>query len=324
MREQIISPVLSKAHAFERSATIRRLVGQPHSTLNLHEAIRQHKIIILNTNAGKLGDDLADFLGSFFLNVLRQVIMSQAQLPRSERVRVSAVVDEIQKLKGVDHVALVGELQKYGGNFAFGTQALGNLRRLVTGDDFLSGILAGVTTLVAFQLNGEDAMYLTERDFDPDQLRPQSLIHLPIHTAYVRTLTPDGRVPAIFSVDIAPPLSPDEQVSQRVLALASAYTVPADEADRLANFSFQVFEEEWALGSDGAASAGAEAATAGDSDAQPATTTADGVPPTVQEAAASSTPRRTARPPGWENRQLPPAQPMARVAGTINTKQDTP
>ena len=316
MREQVISPVLSKAHAFERSAAIRRLVSQPRSTVNLYEAIRQHKIIIINTTAGILGDDLADFLGSLFLNVLRRVIMSQAQLPRAERVRVSVVADEFQKLTGVDFGALLGELQKYGGNFILGTQALDLLRHGDEGEKFIGGLLAGVANLVAFQLNGDDARYLTERDFDKDQLRPQSLIHLPMRMAYVRTLSKDGRVPAIFSLDIAPPPQPDPLVVERVLALASAYTVPADEADRLVKFSFGVFEEEWALRPDTAATP-----SASDSTTSSPTQTAEGVPPNVQEATATARPRRAARPPGWKQGDVPP-RPLGEAANGVDVRMN--
>jgi hypothetical protein len=243
-REQVISPVLSKAHAFERSAVIRRLVGQPRSTLSLFEAIRQHKIIILNTNSGVLGDDLAGFIGSLFLNVMRRVITRQTMLPRHERVQVSVAADEFQTMTGTDFGTLLGELQKNGGNFVLGTQSLDGLRRIDESGALTGMIFAGVATTVALRVNSEDARLLVEGELDVDRLRPESLVNLPPHVAYVKTIDGDGETIPVFSVEIALPRTPDARIIAEVLARRAAYTVSADEADRLSKFSLSAFDEE--------------------------------------------------------------------------------
>jgi hypothetical protein len=246
-REQVISPVLSKAHAFERTAAIRRLVGQPRSTLHLAQAIRQRKIIVLNANAGLLGDDLAGFLGSLFLNVIRKVITRQTELPRQERVRASVVVDEFQLMAGVSFGGLLGELQKNGGNFVLGTQSLDNLRT-VEADGALPGkVFAGVTTTIALQANGADARYLVETELDFKRLSPESLTNLPPYHAYVKTIDADGRRLPAFSLAIADPLTPDEEVMALVQSGRHAYTVPASEAEARARESIQQFEREYEL-----------------------------------------------------------------------------
>ncbi len=61
-RKQVLSPVLSKANAFERSPVILRLIGQPRSTVRLFEAIQSRKIIMVNTASGTLGADLSGSL----------------------------------------------------------------------------------------------------------------------------------------------------------------------------------------------------------------------------------------------------------------------
>lgn len=246
-REQVISPVLSKAHAFERTAAIRHLVGQPRSTLHLAAAIRQRKIIVLNANAGLLGDDLAGFLGSLFLNVIREVITRQTELPRQERVRASVVVDEFQLMAGVSFGALLGELQKNGGNFVLGTQSLDNLRA-VEADGTLPGkVFAGVTTTIALQANGADARYLVETELDFKRLSPESLTNLPPFHAYVKTIDSAGRRLPAFSLAIADPLTPDEEVVALVQSGRRAYTVPAAEAEAQARASIQQFEREYEL-----------------------------------------------------------------------------
>ena len=135
--------------------------------------------VVVNTNAGILGDDLAGFVGSLFLNVMRRVIMRQTTMPREQRVPVSVVADEFQTMTGTDFGALLGELQKNGGNFVLGTQALDNLRRIEPTGTLAGSIFAGVATKVVFQVNGDDARYLVERELDIERLRAESLVNLP-------------------------------------------------------------------------------------------------------------------------------------------------
>lgn len=244
-REQVISPVLSKAHAFERSSAIRLLVGQPRSTVQLFEAIRQRKIIILNTNSGVLGDDLAGFVGSLFLNVMRRVITRQTMLPRSERVQVSVIADEFQTMTGTDFGALLGELQKNGGNFVLGTQSLDSLRQMDETDALAGTIFAGIATLVALRVNGDDARYLVERELDVERLQSESLVNLPPHVAYVKTIDDHGRPIPVYSLEIAKPLAPSPSIVDRVQARRSAYTVSADEAARLVHIALTIFEDTY-------------------------------------------------------------------------------
>lgn len=262
--EQVISPVLSKCHAFERSAAIRRLVGQPHSTVPLAEALRQRKIILLNTNAGMLGDDLAGFLGSLVINLMRRIIMRQATVPRAERILVSVIADEFQTLTGTDFGALLGELQKYGGNFALGTQSLNHLRAGPDRTDRLGQILAGVETKVVLQVNGEDAHFLAKHELDVARLHPESLLNVPRFHAYVKTLGVDGRPLPVYSVQLAQPLAPDETIRTQVELGRAAYTLPADEADQLVHQSLVRIQTEY-----GAAIPRPVAAQAGAFPAQP-------------------------------------------------------
>ncbi len=246
-REQVISPVLSKAHAFERSPAILRLVGQPRSTLRLFETIRSRKILIVNTNSGVLGEDLAGFAGSLILNIMRRVIAQQTTLPREERVRVSVIADEFQIMTGADFGALLGELQKNGGNFVLGTQSLDSLTNIDETGALTGKIFAGVTTKAVFQVNGHDAHYLTKHELDCERLQPESLMNLPKYHAYLKTVNEEGRPIPVCSVEIAAIPEPDPRLKAAVRAHQAAYTVPADEADRLAETSLLRFSEEYSI-----------------------------------------------------------------------------
>lgn len=232
LREQVIAPVLSKVRAFERTPVTQRLVGQPRSTFNLSEALRRRAILVVNTDAGQLGDDLSGFVGSLILNLVRRAIVRQSQAARAERVRVAVIADEFQTLTGVDFGALLGELQKNGGHFVLGTQSLAGLANAAPERDLVGPVLAGVATKIVFSVNGADAYTLARQELDQDRLRPESLMNLPPLCAYVKTLGPDGEPVPVFSLELDPVPEPDPAMVDAVRRLQTAYTVPGAEADR--------------------------------------------------------------------------------------------
>ena len=309
-REQVIAPVLSKIHAFERSGVVRNMVGQPQSSVNFREALRGHKIIIVNTSIGAIGDDMAGFIGSLLLNIIRQIITGQADLPREQRTHISVVADEFQVMGGVDFGGLLGELQKYGGNFVFGTQSLDNLRSLEEGGTLPGKIFAGVTTTIALQSNGADADYLVKTELDFKRLQPESLINISRHHAYMKTGDARERIP-VFSFKIADPLRTDPQVARQVLGLQQRYTIPAEVADAQARAAIGRFGKEF--------SAGPSPAYEGENDSRGSAVT------TNVTHSPTSTPVPTSAVPGTSSRQRhQQATEAATVVESRNTAPATP
>ena len=53
MRIESIMPILNKVGQFLSSPMIRNIIGHPHSTIDLEEAMNSGKIIFLNLSQGK-------------------------------------------------------------------------------------------------------------------------------------------------------------------------------------------------------------------------------------------------------------------------------
>ncbi len=239
---EIVRPVLNKIGNFSRPR-IKEIFGQPVSTFDLATAIKEHKIVIVNINNGVIGQDMADFIGSLLVNAMQYVIREQTNLPVSERVRVSMVIDEFQTITGVRFGAILGETAKNGGNFCIGTQALANLKSK-DGENLTGKILAGVKTVVAFQSNGEDAHYLAQNEFD-EEIEPSSIANIDSFNAYIKTIGPDRRRTSTFSVAINDLDPPQESVLLRIEQGLSAYTTSVESARRLANDSVNRFAREY-------------------------------------------------------------------------------
>lgn len=253
LRDQIIAPVLSKVRAFERAPATLRLVGQAQSSIDLNAAIRERKIVIVNVNSGQLGDDLAGFAGSLVLNFVRHAIAGQSDTWRELRTRVTVIVDEFQKFEGFSFGSALGELQKFGANFLLGTQSLDGLRAAFESPQAVGTVLAGVSTKVVFAVNGDDALYLTERELDQDRIRPESLQNLPPLSAYVKTLGPSGRPVPAFSIEVERVPEPDHDIAALVRRHQDRYCAGALEADQRVRESQMRFRDavgDWRVSQD--------------------------------------------------------------------------
>ena len=93
-QERVISPVLSKARAFEFNSRIRAMVGQPASTINPWRFVADGKIVLFHTARPTVGDEFASFMGSLVLNYVRRAILGQGAVQPDRRVPVTVIVDE--------------------------------------------------------------------------------------------------------------------------------------------------------------------------------------------------------------------------------------
>ncbi len=233
LQQDVISPVLTKVFRLSGNSSSRSVFGQAVSTLNLRQVLRQGGILLVHTATGELGEEIGGFMGAVILNLLNVVIRERAAQARARRTPCLVIVDEFQSIPSVNYGALLSELQKFEVAFVLGTQSLARLRAI---ERELPGIIfASVATLMSFQVNHEDAKYLSG---ELDGVPPASLVNLEPFHAYVKTTGPDGRRLPVYSMRGNPPLAPDPSVAARVLEQVSGYSRLAagtqEQASRLA------------------------------------------------------------------------------------------
>ena len=219
LQQDVISPVLTKVFRLSGNSASRSVFGQAVSTLNLREVLRQGGILLVHTATGELGEEIGGFMGAVILNLLNVVIRERAAQARARRTPCLVIVDEFQSIPSVNYGALLSELQKFEVAFVLGTQSLARLRAI---ERELPGIIfASVATLMSFQVNYEDAKYLSG---ELDGVPSASLVNLEPFHAYVKTTGPDGRRLPVYSMRGNPPLAPDPSVAARVLEQVSGYS----------------------------------------------------------------------------------------------------
>jgi hypothetical protein len=228
-REQIIQPVLSKAYRFEEEPMLP-LFSCPESKLDVGQTIRDRNVLVVNTGMNKYGSEISDFVGSLLVNVVLMDLVRQGEKVPGNRAPVMILIDEFQTYTGVAWAYLIQQMRKYGGRMVLGTQSMASLRK--QDRDIPEIILSGVYSMFAFNMNGDDAEYISRLELSRDRGGPtaDTLISLEPHKAYVRLERDDGRMSRPFYFESAPPKDVDELLADRVKRLRGEYSYPYEVA----------------------------------------------------------------------------------------------
>ena len=220
-----LAPVQTRLSYYASSETARAIIGQPRSTIDLRETIRQGGVLFVSTAQGVVGRDVAALVGASLLNLVDAVIREQGALPPEERRGALVVVDEMQSMPGVDYESMLSELGKFGASFILATQSLAKLDDLSR--TMRDTILANVGCLAVFQVAGRDARQLVW-ELGKDQVSEDDIVSLDVHHCYVRATVGTERMPP-FSMMVRKPEPGSLAVARRIRADASAYITPATE-----------------------------------------------------------------------------------------------
>ena len=226
-RNEIINPVLTKIHAFSRARPVRNVIAQSRSTVDVRDAVRRGKIVLIHTAPGEVGADIGGFMGAVMLNYLNTAVREQIGLERGDRPRVTVIIDEFQTIPGVDYGALLSELLKMGANFVLANQALAQLDAISPA--LRGSVFSNVDTLIAFQTSGEDADYLYN-EFD-QKVEVPDLTNLRPHECYLKTVDQEGNRLPVIQLETLPPSPGSPEVARRIQELMARYTVPAEQVN---------------------------------------------------------------------------------------------
>jgi hypothetical protein len=195
---EAISPIQNKVGQFLSSPTIRNIVGQPKSTIDLRFCMDKGKIVIINLSKGKLGEDNSALLGAMFITKFQLDAMSRANLAQEDRKDFYLYVDEFQNFATDSFATILSEARKYRLSLTMANQYISQMP-----DEVRDAVFGNVGSLLSFQVGFDDAEYLSQQY--GEQVLPADLVSLSKYTAYMRLLI-DGMPSKTFSLDtLAPP-----------------------------------------------------------------------------------------------------------------------
>jgi len=196
-RIEAISPILNKVGQFLSSPTIRNIVGQAKSTIDLRFFMDKGKIVIINLSKGKIGEDNSALLGAMFITKFQLDAMSRANVLESERKDFYLYVDEFQNFATEAFATILSEARKYKLNLTMANQYIAQMP-----DEVRDAVFGNVGSTLAFQVGFDDADYLSQQF--GEEVMPPDLVSLNKYNAYMRLLI-DGMPTSTFSLATLPP-----------------------------------------------------------------------------------------------------------------------
>lgn len=217
-----VAPVQTRLAYYAASASARNILGQRSCTLHVSEVIRRGDVLLVSTDQGAVGQDVAALVGAATLNLVESVVRRQGENSASERRGAMVVVDEMQSIPGVRYESMLSELGKFGGVLVLATQSLSKLDEL--SPTMRDTLLSNVGCLCVFQVNAVDANRLLP-ELDGERLDEEDITGLPVHHCYGR-LNVGGKRPAYFSMQLLPPQIGAPEAADAIRNASDAYTRP--------------------------------------------------------------------------------------------------
>ncbi len=197
-RTEAVSPILNKVGQFLSSATIRNIVGQPHSRINIREIMDMEKILLINLSRGKIGEDNSALLGAMMITKIQLSAMSRADVTIDHRPDCYLYVDEFQNFATESFAVILSEARKYNLNLTIANQYINQMPEIVR-----DAVFGNAGTIISFRVGGTDADFLV-KEFEP-VFEANDLVNLDRYQIYIKLLI-DGITKPAFSARTLPPV----------------------------------------------------------------------------------------------------------------------
>ncbi|MEO6760801.1 MAG: type IV secretion system DNA-binding domain-containing protein [Candidatus Saccharimonadales bacterium] len=211
-RVKMAAGITAKIGRFLFSASAKRILEQPKSTIDFDDILASRKILICNVSKGLLGEDTSALFGTTVLAKLQTAALRRARLPDTNRTPYYLYVDEFQNFATISFVQLLSEARKYKLLLTMAEQSTSqqDQQRLV------DIILANVGTIVCFRSGSPADERLVLPLFSPF-LGAGEIANLPAYSYYVRIAAVQAQEP-MSGVTIVVEDPGSEAVAARVIA----------------------------------------------------------------------------------------------------------
>lgn len=208
-RTEAIAALQNKIGQFLSSGTIRNIMGQKHSTIDIRDIMDSGKILLVDLSVGKIGEDNAALLGSMIITKIQLAAMGRADVPEDDRKDFYLYVDEFQNFATDSFAVILSEARKYHLNLIIAHQYIAQMSEVVA-----SAVFGNVGTIVAFRVGAGDAGALA-KEFEP-VFNANDLVNLDNYHIYLK-MAIDARTAVPFSAVTLPPFSGKNDNRERAI-----------------------------------------------------------------------------------------------------------
>jgi len=198
-RTEAVAPIQNKVGQFLSSSTIRNILGQPKSTINMEDIMNNKKILLINLSKGKIGEDNCALIGAMLITKIQITSMMRAKVHESERVDFYLYVDEFQNFATESFAVILSEARKYRLNIIMANQYIAQMDEAVQ-----DAVFGNIGTMITFRVGAGDAPILA-KEYIP-VFEETDLINLDKYHIYVK-MSIDGVTTIPFSAVTIPPFT---------------------------------------------------------------------------------------------------------------------
>jgi len=216
-RVKMAAGITAKIGRFLFSASARRVLEQPTSTINFDEILTGHKILICNFSKGMLGEDTSTLFGTTVLAKLQTAALRRARISEQDRVPFYLYVDEFQNFATMSFVQMLSEARKYKLFLTMAEQSTSQQdeQRLV------DIILANVGTLVCFRSGSPSDERMVLPLFMPF-IHQGEISNLPAYSFYTRIAAVEAQEP-LSGMTVVVKDSGSDEIARRVIEVSRTH-----------------------------------------------------------------------------------------------------
>jgi hypothetical protein len=156
-RVKMAAGITAKIGRFLFSASAKRILEQPKSTIDFDDIVNSGKILICNFSKGLLGEDTSELFGITVLAKLQLTSLRRARIAQSDRLPFYLYVDEFQNFATQSFVQMLSESRKYKLFIIMAEQSTSQQQD----KDMVNIVLANTGTVLSFRTgNPEDERLL--------------------------------------------------------------------------------------------------------------------------------------------------------------------
>ncbi|MDP3993219.1 MAG: type IV secretion system DNA-binding domain-containing protein [bacterium] len=223
-RTEAIAPIQNKVGQFLSASTIRNIVGQPKSTIDIRRIMDEGKILLADLSIGKIGEDNSALLGSMLITKIQLAAMGRVDIAESERRDFYLYVDEFQNFATESFATILSEARKYRLNLAMANQYTAQMPEAVS-----NAVFGNVGTLISFRVGAQDADVLV-KEMEP-VFDANDLVNLDNFQIYLKMAIDGVTVPA-FSAGTLPPRTEKTHLVDQIIANSrQMYSRPIEEVE---------------------------------------------------------------------------------------------
>ena len=178
---KMVAGITAKVGRFLFSASAKRILEQPKSTIDFEDIINNSKILICNFSKGLIGEDTSELLGTAILAKLQLASLKRARIAQNERKPYYLYVDEFQNFATVSFVQMLSESRKYKLYLTMAEQSTSQQ----ADRDMVNIILANAGTVVCFRTGNPADEQIMLPLFSP-YIESSEIMSLPSFNFYMR------------------------------------------------------------------------------------------------------------------------------------------